>query len=196
MSLLAFLVTIPLGDFISKMPKDQQQPPKRFVEGVRLPGKPPLTVKDIDGEWQLGYEAYDVQTNEGTAEIVINMAIEFKADGNYSLLYSANWGNPPLKGKDAHGITVEESGTYKLSSDVLILDPVESTRSDMVKRKATNREPVGNEKHVFVVHAETKRIHLAGRCATFQVDPLCLDTEVSNVWFTLKGSLGKRIFGR
>ena len=28
------------------------------------------------------------------------MAIEFKADGNYQLLYSANWGNPPLKGDE------------------------------------------------------------------------------------------------
>jgi hypothetical protein len=111
-------------------------------------------------------------------------------------VYSANWGNPPLKGKDARGITIEESGTYKLSSDVLILDPEESTRSDMVKRKPTNREPIGNEKHVFVVHWETKRIHIAGRCASYQVDPLCLYTDVSNVWFTLKGSLGKRIFGR
>ena len=44
MPLLAFLVTIPLGDFISKMPKNEQEPPKRFVEGVRLPGKPPLAV--------------------------------------------------------------------------------------------------------------------------------------------------------
>ena len=85
MPLLAFLVTIPLGDFISKMPKNEQEPPKRFVEGVRLPGKPPLAVKDITGEWRLGYEAYDVQTSEGTAEIVINLAIEFKADGNYQL---------------------------------------------------------------------------------------------------------------
>jgi hypothetical protein len=196
MSLLAFLVTIPLGDFINKMPKDQQQPPKRFVEGVRLPGKPPASAKDLHGEWQLGYEAYDVQTSEGTAEIIVNMAIDFKPDGNYQLVYSANWGNPPLKGKNAVGVTVEESGTYKLSSDVLILDPVESTRSDMVKRKATSREPVENEKHVFVVHWETKRIHLAGRCAVYQVDPLCLDTDVSNVWFTLKGSLGRRFFGR
>jgi hypothetical protein len=178
------------------MPKDQQQPPRRFVEGVRLPGKPPASLQDLKGEWQIGYEAYDVQTSEGTAEIVVNMAIEFKEDGHYQLVYSANWGNPPLKGKDARGITVEESGTYKLSSDVLILDPEQSTRSDMVKRKATNREPIGNEKHVFVVHWETKRIHIAGRCASYQVDPMCLDTEVSTVWFTLKGSLGRRIFGR
>lgn len=196
MSLLAFLVTIPLGDFISKLPKEEQQQPKRYVEGVRLPGKPPEAASDLQGEWRLGYEAYDVQTNEGTAEIVINFAIQFKADGRYQLLYSANWGNPPLKGKNAHGITVEESGVYKLSRDVLILDPAETIRSNMVKRKPVDRETVDNEKHVFIVHWETKRIHIAGRCATYQVDPMCLDTDVSNIWFVLKGSLGQRIFGR
>jgi len=194
MSLLAILVTIPLGDFISKMPKDQQVTPKRFVEGVRLPGKPPEAIKDLEGEWRIGYEAYDVQTSDGTAEIVVNMAIDFDQDGTYRLLYSANWGNPPLKGKNARGIAVEEFGKYKLSSDVLILDPEQSTRSDMVKRKANNHEPIGNEKHLFVVHAEGKRIHIAGRCASYQIDPLCLDTDVSNVWFPMKSVSGLSIF--
>lgn len=187
MSVLALLVYIPLGDWLEKLPKAKQQIPKPYTEETRLPGKPPAVVKDLHGAWQLEYSAEDIQVGEQNGDLLVKMVVKFEPDGSYKLKYAARWGNPPLRGRDARGVTVEETGQYKLSSDVLILDPVEITQHDILKNDdVTNTLQLANEKHVLVVHWETKRIHLAGRCASYQVDPLCKDWQVENVWFTFK----------
>jgi hypothetical protein len=187
MSLLAVLVTIPLGDWLSRLPKAEQQVPKPFVESTRLPGKAPEAARDLVGSWKLAYSEDDAQIDDHSVELLVNLVVEFKEDGTYQLKYAARWGNPPIKHKDSRGVDVDESGTWKVSSDVLILDPLEVTRHDVVKNKAVDSIGIANEKHLFVVHWEPKRIHLAGRCAPYQVDPICKDWQVENAWFTFKG---------
>jgi hypothetical protein len=196
MSLLLMLVSVPLTPIFDRIPRAEQQPPKAYAEGVRLPGKPPPALKDLQGAWQLGYELADAQLSDGNAELIVNMVLQLDADGTYHLSYAARWGNPPLRGKDAKGITVDESGTFKLSGDVLLLDPAETMLAELERNKVVRREPTRSEKHVYVVHWESKRIHIAGRCARYQVDPICQDPDVQNVWYTLKGSVGRRLFGR
>jgi hypothetical protein len=61
MSLLALLVTLPIGDMLSKLPKAEQQVPKPFTEETRLPGKPPAEAKDLSGTWQLDYSEDEAQ---------------------------------------------------------------------------------------------------------------------------------------
>ncbi len=186
MSLLVLLVTLPVGDWLSKLPKAEQQVPKPFVEETRLPGKPPAVAKDLVGGWQLDYSDDDAQIGDQNAELLVNLSLRIEADGRYKLKYTAHWGNPPLKDKNSRGVTVEESGTYKLSRDVLILDPAGTSQSEVHRKEVVDTLDLSNEKHVFVVHWETKRIHLAGRCASYQVDPICKNWQVENVWFTLK----------
>lgn|SRR5688572_8944460 len=186
MSLLALLVTLPLGDMLSKLPKAEQQVPKPFTEETRLPGKPPAAAQDLVGSWQLDYSEDEAQIADVDVELLVNVVLKIEKDGRYTLKYTAHWGNPPIKGKEARGVTVEESGTYKLSRDVLILDPAGTLQSEVHRKDVVDTLDLSNEKHVFVVHWETKRIHLAGRCASYQVDPLCKNWQVENVWFTLK----------
>lgn len=187
MSVLALLVVIPLGDWLEKLPKAKQQIPKPYSEETRLPGTAPAAAKDLQRAWQLEYSAEDVQVGEQNGDLLIKMVVQFEPDGSYKLRYAARWGNPPLRGRDARGVTVEETGQYKLSRDVLILDPIETFQHDILKNDdVTGTLQLANEKHVLVVHWETKRIHLAGRCASYQVDPLCKDWQTENVWFTLK----------
>jgi hypothetical protein len=196
MSLLAILAVVPLGQILERIPRAEQEPPKAFAEGVRLPGRPPPGVDSLHGKWQFGYEMNDAPLADGNAGLEVSLAIQLEKDGSYRLTYDARWGNPPGRGKDARGITVDEIGTYKLSGDVLLLDPAETLRAELVKSKVVSREPAHNEKHVYVVHWESKRIHLAGRCAKYQVDPICHDYDVENVWYTLKGSVAKRFLSR
>jgi hypothetical protein len=189
MSLLAFLVTVPLGNIFDKLPKggDHDPPPKPFAEGVRLPGKVPTAVQDVHGGWQTTYFRDDAIVKDERVELLVNLSIKFKKDGTYQLNYVARWGNQANKGD---GVSIDETGTYKLSSDVLLLDPVETYRAEVVKREAQSREPTHNEKHLLVVQREKKRLHIAGKCAKYQVDPLCNDYHVENVWYALKGPKG------
>ena len=189
MSLLAVLVTLPVGDWLSKLPKEKQQVPKAFVESTRLPGKPPASAKEMLGAWQMDYSVDDVQVNENDfrVDLLVNLVLQLNEDGSYQLRYTGRWG----KKKPSEGITVTETGTFKLSSDVLILDPIETQKTVLEKNKPVNEYALGNDKHLFVVHWETKRIHVAGKCAPYQVDPICKDWQVENVWFTLQGGAKK-----
>lgn len=187
MVLLALLVNIPLGDFLEKLPRAKQQVPQAYEESTRLPGKPPASAKDLHGAWQMDYSEDDVIVNDYNVDLGVRMVVQFNPDGTYQLQYSGRWG----KGKDARGVTVDETGTFKLSSDVLILDPTEVTRTDIERRKPVASIGLANEKHLFIVHAETARIHLAGRCSNYQLDPICKDWQVENAWFTFKDSAAK-----
>lgn len=196
MSLLVLLVTVPLGDILAKLPKkSEQDPPKAYTEQTRLPGKPPAAIQDLRGAWKLHYADEDVQVGEEVGDIIVNMTVQFEEHGTYRLQYSARWGNPPLKGKDARGVTIDETGDYKLSGDVLIMDPIEVIQTDVVRNSPTGTIGLANEKHLYVVHWETRRIHLAGRCAPYQVDPICKDWQVENAWFSFKGP-AKKVLGR
>ena len=62
-----------------------------------------------------------------------------------------------------------------------------------MRNKPAGSLGLANDKHLFVVHWETKRIHLAGRCAGYQVDPICKDWQTENVWFTFKGPQGPKL---
>ena len=188
MSLLALLAVVPLGQILDRIPRAEQEPPKAFSEGVRLPGRPAPNPEDVHGEWQFSYELDDAYIAERRAELIVSLELRLEKDGSYRLTYAARWGKPPLRGKDARGITIDETGIYKLSGDVLLLDPEETMRAELEKKTVVSREPARNEKHVFVLHWESKRIHLAGRCAKYQVDPICQDPDVENAWYTLKRS--------
>jgi hypothetical protein len=194
--MLAILAVVPLGQILERIPRAEQEPPRVFAEGVRLPGKPPPEPDSVHGKWQSGYEVNDAPLAEGNADLTVSLAVQLEKDGSYRLTYDARWGNPPGRGKDARGITIDEIGSYKISGDVLLLDPAETMRAELLKNKVVSREPVHSEKHVYVVHWESKRIHLAGRCAKYQVDPICQEYDVENVWYTLKGSAAKRFLGR
>lgn len=187
MPLLALLVTIPLGDILSKLPKARQQVPQEYTESTRLPGNPPASARSLLGAWQMDYSEDDVQVEDFNVDLLVKMVVQFNEDGTYLLRYSGRWG----KNKQARGLTVDESGTYKLSSDVLILDPDEVTKTDVERDKAVASFGLANEKHLFVVHAEPRRIHLAGRCAPWQVDSICKNWRVENVWFTFQGPARK-----
>ncbi|HUQ09228.1 MAG TPA: hypothetical protein VM146_02855 [Steroidobacteraceae bacterium] len=183
MPLLALLVSIPLGDMLSKLPRAKQQVPQAYDEATRLPGKPPAAVADLYGAWEMDYSEDDVTIESFNVDLVVKLVVRFDADGTYHLQYNGRWG----KGKEARGVTVDESGSFKISSDVLILDPTEVTKTDIERNKPVSSLGLANEKHLLVVHRETKRIHLAGKCASYQVDPICKDWQIENVWFTFKG---------
>ena len=188
MSLLAFLVSIPLGDILSKIPHGKlDDPPRAYAESTRLPGKAPANGAELLGSWQLQYSLDDAQIDDFNGEVVVHMVVQFEAEGRYRLQYSARWGNPPGKSIDAGGVTVDEMGSYKVSSDMLILDPEEVTRTDYEKTKPAGSVGLANEKHLLVVQRDAKRLHLAGRCAPYQVDPICKNWQVENAWFTFKG---------
>lgn len=187
MSLLALLVTIPLGDILSKLPREKQQVPQEYTESTRLPGSPPASAQDLVGAWQMDYSQDDAQVEDLNVDLLVRMVVQINPDGSYLMQYAAHWG----RDKSARGLRVDERGTFKLSSDVIIFDPIEVTRTDLERNRPVASFGLANEKHLFVVHAETRRLHLAGRCAPYQIDPICKNWNVENAWFTFKGGAKK-----
>src|SRR5690349_13817585 len=118
MPLLAMLVTVPLWDILSKLPKEKQQVPQEYTESTRLPGKPPASAQDLLGAWEMDYSQDDVQVEDLNVDLIVKMVVQFNDDGTYQLRYLGRWG----KSRAARGVTVDETGTFKLSRDVLILD--------------------------------------------------------------------------
>src|SRR5262245_63846216 len=101
MSLLAILVSIPLGDILSKIPRGEQDPPKPYADDTRLPGKAPAAPANLLGSWKLQYSEDDAQVDEFSGELIVNLVVQFEPEGRYRLQYSARWGNPPGKSIDA-----------------------------------------------------------------------------------------------
>ena len=73
MVLLALLVSIPLGDFLEKLPRARQQVPQAYEESTRLPGGPPASAKDLHGAWQMDYSEDDVNIDDYNVELVVKL---------------------------------------------------------------------------------------------------------------------------
>ena len=63
----------------------------------------------------------------------------------------------------------------------------------MNNNKVVNERVIDSEKHVLIVRLDQTQLAVAGRCANYQVDPVCKTTP--NIWYTMKAEVGKRWVG-
>ena len=90
-------------------------------------------------------------------------------------------------------MNVEETGEYSLSGEVLLLEPRSTERTDIEKNTVARQQVIANENHVWIVRTEKGRLHVAGRCAKYQVDPICRVS--ANVWFSMDAEVSIRRLG-
>ncbi len=164
-------------------------PPQFFAEGVTLPGKPFSSLKDVVGAWQYNYSLSDAHLEGGTRNLIVVIVLTLRADSSYELMYSARWGNrggSPV----ADGVSAHESGSFSWAGGVLILEPTATQHSDIENNSVVRQQAIANEKHVLLVHVAKRRLHVAGRCARYQVDPAC--RQFPNVWYSMTAQIGRR----
>jgi hypothetical protein len=192
MGIAETLVAVAVVPWFGTASGDTGPPPQPYTEKVTLPGGIPADVTDLAKSWMYGYSLKDAVLKEGRRELFVTITVNLKADGSYELLYGARWGE--LGGVISKGLKVQESGKYSLSGEVLLLEPQTTVRTDIKYDSVVKQQTITNENHVWIVRAEKKRLHVAGRCARYQMDPVC--QVEPNVWFSLSAEGGVQFIGR
>jgi hypothetical protein len=190
------------GPFFGMGPGRGSKPPQPFDEQVTLPGKIPPTVKSLAGAWHFVYRLDDATLEGGRTDLMVVHTLMLREDGTYRLLYSARWNLPrPLPGMPTStgadgmkGRNVQETGHFSLSGEVLLLQPDVVEYADVEHNALVNREVIANESHTLIVRLDKARLAVAGRCASYQIDPVCVKTPI--VWYPMKAQLGTRWLGR
>jgi hypothetical protein len=181
-------------------------PPKPFDDAVTLPGKVPATPKSISGGWHFSYLLQNATFEGGEQSNASFGTILFlREDGTYQLSYNARWnlprpiivGNVPttVGMENMKGRVVNEEGKFSLSGEVLLLEPATVEYRELEGNTVVNQQTLANENHTLIVRLDqAKRLSVAGRCAGYQVDPVCRETPI--VWYPMKAQLGGRYLGR
>jgi len=189
---VAMLLVAGLGPAFGTFGRENRPPPQPYTEMVVLPGKPPIMDEELIGGWELVYRLDDAQLEDGRAELLVNLFLHLHEDGSYELDYSARWGG--IAGYGARMLTVSEQGSFSRSGEVLLLDPSHTVRAEIQSTVLVSQQPIPDENHVLIVRREGKYLHVAGRCAKYQIDPICRVTPT--IWYSMRSELGRRWFQR
>jgi hypothetical protein len=182
-------------------------PPKPFDDNVSLPGKIPASATSLKGAWQFGYQLLDANMEGRKSDLIVGTSLFLREDGTYTLSYHARWNLPrppvPVAGGGTvptstkggmDGRNVSETGHFSLSGEVLLLEPENVDFSNLENNTVINRETIANDNHTLFVRLDKGHLAVAGRCASYQVDPICRDTPI--VWYTMNAQIGGRWLGR
>jgi hypothetical protein len=165
------------------------KPPQPFDEKVSLPGKIPPTAKSLSGSWHFGYMLHEATLEAGKSELMSSTGLMLREDGTYQLHYHAVWNI----GMAMDGVNVTEEGRFSLSGEVLLLEPTGTVFAEIDDNKIVNQQTIRNQTHALIVRLEKTQLVIAGRCADYQVDPVC--KEAPAVWYKMKAQVGRRWFG-
>lgn len=201
-TLVALLAGIAVASSASADVHRYGPPPKPYVEKVVLPGKTPPNANSVGGAWYYAYVLADAPLEAGTQDQFFSTVLTLRKDGTYELRYQARWNLPratspvqilpslpvpfPTSSPKTDGINVTEIGRYVSSGEILLLEATQTRRAKVNANRIENEEKIPNEKHVRVVRLEPKRLAMAGRCATWQIDPVC--TTTPNNWYVMNSS--------
>jgi hypothetical protein len=165
---------------------DRGEPPKPFDEKVTLQGKVPDRIKSVGGAWEFHYLLEDAKLEVGPRDLVVSLVLTLKQDGGYHLAYNARWyahTGLMVSPSEMDGRNVTESGRFSLSGEILLLEPTETQYREIKENKEAPLQSRPNEKHALIVRLDRGRLVVAGRCAHYQVDPVCRQTPI--VWFPM-----------
>ena len=186
--LAATLLATAIGPIFGSIARDND-PPQPYTETVKLPGNSPQAQRDLHGAWMYDYREEDAALEDGRDLLLVTIYFHLHENGTYELLYSARWGGFGIS-PTSKGLNVRETGTYSVSRGMLMLKPETTVRSEITGNTVVSNRPIANENHVLIAHVEKAKLHVAGRCAQYQIDPACRASP--NIWFSMKSQLGRR----
>jgi len=158
-----------------------------------LPGNVPLDAASLLGSYHLQHQARALQ-NQGVAPLYTStINLQLRKDGRYRLDYLVSTPTRLPSDPSYKGIQVAEQGGFSLSNAILLLEP-QTTEITRVRNGgiADPKEVIGNERRVYVIRVRTVvrnqsvkntvAINLVGRCASYQLEPVC--SQSKNVWYS------------
>jgi hypothetical protein len=190
----AFIAAV--GPFFGML-AGRTKPPQPFDDKVTLAGKVPPSVKSLSGAWEFSYQLDDAKLESGPSNLMVGIVLTLREDGTYQMSYFARWNLPrgPLPtAVSMDGVNVTENGKFSLSGEVLLLEPDGTVFANVEGNAMKSSQSIANEKHPWIVRLDKAHLNVAGRCAGYQVDPVCRETPL--IWFPMKAQVGTRWLGR
>lgn len=158
--------------------------PKPFAENGSLPGSALSHRPDKPGEWWFRHIDDGIRLESGhVPRLFFSQSFWFYPNGSYDLVYQAWWGARASNDPRFNAVDTREHGKYTISDGKLRLEP-ESTQHIQVSGGKRTVEMIANESRTYLISQSGRSLHIAGRCAKFQVEPIC--RESPKVWYTLK----------
>lgn len=150
-----------------------------------LPGETPVAASDLRGTWFFREALRNVQTDIAGRQPYLYYAlwIWLRDDGTYDSVYQAYWGTRMSNSPQADGVDVRESGQFSISGGMISLEPA-TTLGITLRGGNRERRTLGNEPRSYHARLDGAYLNLAGRCATYQVEPIC--DESREVWVSLR----------
>jgi hypothetical protein len=186
--MVAMLLVAAVGPAFGTFGRENRPQPQPYTELVVIPGKPPVMDQELFGAWELVYQLEDAALEGGRADLMVILFINLHEDGTYELEYSARWGG--IAGYGARTLSVSEQGAFSRSGEVLLLDPARTVRADIHSQVVVNQQTIADENHVWIIRRDGKYLHVAGRCAKYQIEPICKSAPA--IWYTMRSELGTR----
>lgn len=196
----ALMAALPVPDGIVGLTPSVIKPPQPYADQTVLPGKIPATARSLSGAWHYGYLLRRTKLENGANDLMVTVLLTLNEDHTYEMIYSAHWDLPsvlslpvPVPGATSQphlikGRTVKESGRFSLSGEILLLEPASTEFSEVQSSNGgTHRQSIPDENHVWIVRLDTRgtpRLSIAGRCASYQLDPVCSRAPV--VWYSMQ----------
>lgn len=169
-------------------PRMDRPPPKAIKSDTTLPGHTPEDAKDIAGQWNFSSHEPNARMEHGTEPYLgYGMILKLEAEGRYELAYWAYWGTRGSGSPAFNGVDVRESGRFSLSGEILLLEP-ETTAFAKKSGGTVHRQTIANERRAYLIKRDKGYLHIAGRCAGYQVEPIC--REARDVGYALRWGYG------
>lgn len=196
----ALIAALPVPVDILGLGPSATKPPQPYADGTAVPGEIPPTAKSLSGAWHYGYLLRHTKLENGASDLMVTVLLTLNEDSTYEMIYSAHWDLPssfplaiPKPGAmpQPHlikGRTVKETGRFSLSGEILLLEPASTELSEVQSSSTrTPRQSISGENHVWIVRLDTRgapRLSIAGRCASYQLDPVC--SRAPAVWYSMQ----------
>lgn len=191
---IALLALLPgCGYYLTRMERAdsrvERPAPKAIKSDTTLPGHTPPDAKDLAGMWNFGSNEPGARMEHGIEPLLsYGMILKLEADGRYELAYWAAWGGRGANRPGFNGVDVRETGRFSLSGEILLLEP-DTTSFAKKTAGSVDRQSIANERRAYVVRRDKGYLHIAGRCAGYQLEPIC--REARDVGYALRWGYGE-----
>ncbi|HEY8521332.1 MAG TPA: hypothetical protein VIN61_14740 [Gammaproteobacteria bacterium] len=143
-----------------------------------LPGTLPDRTNDVTGAWFFRERLADAQLEVGREPwLYYSLWLWLRQDGTYDLVYQASWGSRAREAPGFGGIDVREAGRFKIGAGGVLLVEPETTRATEIRAGNRSARTLSNEDREYLVRVDRGYLNVAGRCATYQVEPICRESR-------------------
>src|SRR5690606_38972101 len=162
------------GAFQRRADPRTARPPPAVLQGP-LPGEEVTDADEAAGIWFVSDTEYSVSVEGGPVVPMLYYAIYIKieSDGTYELVSHAYWGTRSCSAPNLRAMDLREAGRVSFANRGMRLEPQPTTATERLPGGVEMSGPLTNETREYRVALEDAYLNLGGRCAKYQVEPIC-----------------------